>query len=64
MDTVGVEYYPDNGDGKWAQAMFLVRGYHDILWTDNIEEVVCFIRESLVVIKKKTDLQRLLQREG
>lgn len=43
---VDVEIY--DTDDKWAQARYLVHGHDDVLWTDDIEGVLSFLRESLV----------------
>jgi hypothetical protein len=43
--TFDIEVYPD-GTGEWAQAKFLVHGYDDVLWTDDIDQAVAFLKES------------------
>ncbi len=34
-------------ESGWAQARYLVHGHDDVLWTDDIEAVLAFLRESL-----------------
>lgn len=46
-----IEIY-DPTENKWAQARYLVHGHDDVLWTDEIEEALNFLRESA---KKEND---------
>lgn len=41
-----VEIYEPEKDG-WAQARYLVHGHNDVLWTDDIDAAVDFLRESM-----------------
>ena len=40
-----IEVYRYHGDGYWAQAPFLVHGFDDVLWTDDIDVAVAYIKE-------------------
>lgn len=44
--TFDIEVYDPKVDDDWRQAKFLVHGIDDILWTDDIDAAVAFIRES------------------
>jgi hypothetical protein len=43
--TLDIEIYNTKTD-DWAQARYLVHGHDDVLWTDNLEHALEFIRES------------------
>ena len=40
-----IEIY-DTETNKWAQARYLVHGHDDVLWTDNLDSAIGFLRES------------------
>ena len=40
-----VEIYDKNDE--WAQGRYLVHGHDDVLWTDNPEHALEFLKESL-----------------
>ena len=44
---VDIEVYNGYGDGCWAQARFLVHGRNDVLWTNDLEAALIFLRASL-----------------
>ena len=46
-----IEIYEKWGEGEWAQAKYLVQGYSDVLWTNDIQEALDFLEASLVAIK-------------
>lgn len=33
-------------DGNWAQATYLVHGWDDTLWTDDLDAALAYLRES------------------
>ena len=33
-------------DGDWAQATYLVHGWDDVLWTDDLAQALEYLRES------------------
>ncbi len=41
-----IEIYDPDID-TWAQARYLVHGHDDVLWTDDIDEALIFLRDSL-----------------
>jgi len=43
---VDIEIY-DLEKEQWAQARYLVHGHDDVLWTDDVESALAFLRESL-----------------
>ena len=64
--TFDVEVYEEYGEGHWAQARYLVHGWNDVLWTDDIEAAVQFVRESLEQCKRKagrSDEEHLIETE-
>jgi hypothetical protein len=42
--VLNIEIYSPTID-SWAQARYLVHGHDDILWTDNLERALEFLRE-------------------
>ena len=32
---------------KWVQAKMLVHGYDDVMWTDNPEDALAFVKETI-----------------
>jgi hypothetical protein len=34
-------------DNEWAQGRYLVHGHDDVLWTDDIQQVLLFLEQSL-----------------
>ena len=43
---VDIEVY-DTEETTWAQAKYLAHSYDDVLWTDDINQAIMFILESL-----------------
>ena len=43
-----IEVYELYGEGYFAQCKYLVHGYNDVLWTNNLDEAISFLRDSLV----------------
>jgi len=41
-----IEIYEKWGGDEWAQAKYLVHGYDDVLWTNNLEDALQFLKES------------------
>lgn len=44
--TFDIEVYDLNIKDDWRQGKYLVHGYEDVLWTDDLEAAVEVIRES------------------
>jgi len=42
--TLDVEIYEPTTDG-WAQARYLVHGHDDVLWTDDLELALAYLKE-------------------
>lgn len=45
--TLDIEIYDVWGEGVWAQAKYLVHGHDDVLWTNDIEEAISFLKDSI-----------------
>ena len=43
--TLDIEIYNPKLD-PWAQARYLVHGHDDVLWTDDLDAALEFLRES------------------
>jgi len=50
-----VEIYDEFGENHWAQARYLVHGYDDVLWTDDIRQVLLFLEEDLEKLSNNID---------
>lgn len=46
IGTLDIEIYSGADDG-WAQGKYLVHGFKDILWTDNLNEAIEFFKQSI-----------------
>jgi hypothetical protein len=44
--TFEIEVYDENIADSWPQGKYLVRGYNDVLWTNNLGQAIKFISES------------------
>lgn len=52
---VDIELYQHYGDDYWAQAKYLVHGIDDVLWTNDIDAALSFLRESLEMAEKEAE---------
>jgi len=52
--TFDVEVYDPKIDDEWRQAKFLVHGIDDVLWTDDVDTAVAFIKESCLKVLDET----------
>jgi len=50
--TLDIEIY-DEKDNQWAQAKYLVHGYSDVTWTDNLDDALSFLKYSILEAEKK-----------
>jgi|AntAceMinimDraft_6_1070360.scaffolds.fasta_scaffold01061_9 hypothetical protein len=50
MYKLDIEVYAEWGENHWAQAKYLVRGHDDVLWTNNLNEAIKFLKASLVAV--------------
>ena len=47
IGTLDIEIYEKAGSG-WAQAKYLVHGFEDVLWTDDLDEALAFLKQSII----------------
>ena len=59
MAVLDVEIYDLKSDPP-PQAKYLVHGHDDIYWTNNIEDVLYFLRVSLEEIERRQKLTKKL----
>jgi len=52
--TFDIEVYDPKIDDNWRQGKFLVHGIDDVLWTNDIDAAVAFIKESCLKALDKT----------
>jgi hypothetical protein len=48
MRKLDIEVYDNYGEGHFAQCKYLVHGTSDVFWTNDIEEALSFLRDSLM----------------
>ena len=53
IGTLDIEIYEKAGSDVWAQAKYLVHGFEDVLWTDDLDEALAFLKQS-IIDKKET----------
>jgi hypothetical protein len=46
--TLDIDVYELYGEGYFAQCKYLVHAYNDVLWTNDLDEAMSFLRDSLV----------------
>ena len=58
ISKLDIEIY-DTQNSKWAQAKYLVHGYDDVLWTDDLSLAIMFLAENLrkVANEPKKDME-------
>ena len=44
--TFDIEVYDTRIKDDWPQGKYLVHGYDDVLWTDDIDSAIQFIKDS------------------
>lgn len=44
---VDIEIYDKFGEGYWAQCRYLVHGAHDVLWTNDLDEALSFLKDDI-----------------
>lgn len=47
IGTLDIEIYEKAGVG-FAQAKYLVHGFEDVFWTDDIDEALAFLKQSII----------------
>lgn len=50
--VIEIQIYEKYGDGFSAQDKYLVRGTDDVLWTDEIEHVISYVKWELERIER------------
>ncbi len=48
MFIVDIEIYDSNIIDEWPQGEYLVHGYDDVLWTDNLDDALSFLKQSII----------------
>jgi len=44
---VDIEVYDEYGPDQWAQARYLVHNREDVLWTNDVDEALAFLKKDL-----------------
>lgn len=62
IGTLDIEIYEKAGaDGKlfkrWAQAKYLVHGFEDVFWTDDLDEALAFLKQSIIDKERSLTLE-------
>ena len=52
---VDVEIYENWGDGYWAQAHYLLHGYDDVYWTNDLEKGFEFLKQQIILGDNRND---------
>jgi hypothetical protein len=45
--TLDIDIYDEYGPGAWAKSRYLVHGISEVLWTNDAEAALAFLREDL-----------------
>lgn len=45
--TLDIEIYSEEIKDDWKQGKYLVHGFSDILWTDDLDDAMSFLKESI-----------------
>jgi len=64
MKKLDIEIYEEFGAGHWPQAKYLVHGYDDVLWTNDLESALQFMKESIEQIEEEKSKMIHAQKEG
>lgn len=51
--TLDVTVFDEWGDHVFAQAKYLVHGFDDVLWTNDIDSVIAYLKDDLIRLKEK-----------
>lgn len=55
LATFDIEVYTKWGKDVWPQARYLVHGWLDVLWTNDIDAAMEFLRESALEMASRTE---------
>ncbi len=50
---VDIEVYDVYGEGEWAQAKYLVHGYDDVYWTNDLNMAVRCLKHEIKAAEKE-----------
>ena len=53
-----IEVFDEWGEGVWAQEPYFVHGFEDVLWTDDLDVALDFIRESVLSAQNEGKAQK------
>lgn len=56
MLTVDIEIYNLNIKDEWPHGKYLVPGYDDLFWTNDLAEALSFLKQSIIDEEKKRNL--------
>jgi hypothetical protein len=51
LGTLDIEIYNTHND-TWAQGKYLVHGFDDVLWTDDLDAAVQYLKLSIIQLEK------------
>lgn len=43
-----IEVYDEDNGHPWVQGKYLVHGYSDVMWTDDLDKAIAFIRDEII----------------
>jgi len=46
--NVDIEIYNPKIEDGWRQARYLVHGYDDVLWTDDLDSALLFLKQNII----------------
>jgi hypothetical protein len=49
----------DTKNDDWAEARYLVHGFDEVLWTDDLSEAINYLRESVLLFEKNELVEQL-----
>lgn len=53
--SVDIEIHGTTEQDTWAQAKYLVHGYDDVCWTDELDVALEFLKEQILLINKEDE---------
>lgn len=45
---IDIEVYKEYGEDHYAQAKYLAHGYDDVMWTNDIDQALRFLRSQIM----------------
>lgn len=43
-----IQFYESTGEGHWAQARYMVHGYEEVHWTNDLDEAVYLLKQEIL----------------